>query len=192
MEKNLIYGLRDPRNDVYFYIGKTTIGNNRPLSHLTNSHNKLVKNWVKSLESIKLAPYIDIIEENIDINDLANREKFWIKYYYDINPKLLNIQLIPNENKPITINKVRDDKNEIEFNSLIKLVLNISETLRKERVSRKLTQDEMSKLIGISRSTLSICENNGNVNIMVIKKYISTLKGVDILNANLNYKRVRK
>ena len=36
---NLIYGLRDPRNDVYKYIGKTTIGVKRPLKHLIKSHN---------------------------------------------------------------------------------------------------------------------------------------------------------
>lgn len=49
MNKNIIYGLRDPRNDVYQYIGKSTIGESRPLQHLTKSHSSNVNNWVKEL-----------------------------------------------------------------------------------------------------------------------------------------------
>jgi hypothetical protein len=41
--KNIIYGLKDPRNDVYCYIGKSTVGEKRALSHLTKSHSKKVQ-----------------------------------------------------------------------------------------------------------------------------------------------------
>jgi len=60
---NIIYGLRDPRNDVYNYIGKSTVGNSRPLEHLKRSHSKEVREWGIYLESKGLTMIIDIIEE---------------------------------------------------------------------------------------------------------------------------------
>ena len=49
--ENIIYGLRDPRNDVYQYIGKSTVGKNRPLQHLCKSHSDFVNKWVEELAS---------------------------------------------------------------------------------------------------------------------------------------------
>ena len=59
---NIVYGLRDPRNDVYQYIGKSTVGEKRPLQHLTKSHSDTVNEWVKLLEDQWLYPQIDVIE----------------------------------------------------------------------------------------------------------------------------------
>jgi len=87
---NLIYGLRDPRNDVYKYIGKTTIGIGRPLSHLVKSHNKNVNEWVKNLSKLGLEPYVDIIEDEIEIDELSIKEKCYIKYYSSFHGELLN------------------------------------------------------------------------------------------------------
>ena len=47
--RNIIYGLRDPRNDVYQYIGKSTVGVKRPISHLTKSHSPKVKEWEEKM-----------------------------------------------------------------------------------------------------------------------------------------------
>ena len=49
--ENIIYGLRDPRNDVYQYIGKSTVGSKRALEHLTLSHSDKVNEWVKNANS---------------------------------------------------------------------------------------------------------------------------------------------
>ena len=47
--KNIIYGLADTRNDLVYYVGKTTTNIKRPLSHLTKSHSEDVNNWIKSV-----------------------------------------------------------------------------------------------------------------------------------------------
>ena len=183
--KNIVYGLKDPRNDVYCYIGKSTVGEKRALSHLTKSHSKKVQEWVSELEGGFLYPKVEIIEEVEDLNDLAGRELYWIDYYHSINPNLLNIQLV-NSN----LVDLRDDEDEQKFNLLCHSIVNMHEVLKNERMYRKITQQELSDIMGVSRSTLSLLENGENVTISVIKNYILSLKGFDIKTKVLN-KRVR-
>jgi DNA-binding XRE family transcriptional regulator len=183
---NIIYGLKDPRNDVYQYIGKSTVGNKRALQHLTNSHSDKVNEWVSILESKWLYPIVSIIEEVEDINDLSEREKYWINYYETINPNLLNIQSIDKK-----INNIKSEEDETEYQFMLKVLFKIPEILKKERIYRKLTQNEMAKEMKISRSTLSLCERNGNVTFKIIQKYFLTLKGIDILTKSGDAKRVR-
>ena len=186
MKQNLIYGLRDPRNDVYYYIGKTTVGNIRALQHLTKSHNEKVNTWVKELEVLKLVPLVDIIEDNLDLEELSEREKYWINYYKDLNDDLFNIQISKTH-----INEVISEEDD-NINSFIKVIFFIGEILKKERKARRLTQEEMADKMQISRSTLSLCENNSNVSLDIIKKYLTTLKGIDLITKNVECKRVRK
>lgn len=89
---NLIYGLRDPNNDVYRYIGKTTIGNKRPLSHLIKSHNELVNSWVDELKKTGTHPIVDVIEKDILLEKLSERERYYISYYSSVHP-LLNKEI---------------------------------------------------------------------------------------------------
>ena len=112
---NIIYGLRDPRNDLYYYIGKSTVNNKRALSHLTNSHSEQVNDWVKTLNENWLYPAVDVIEEVDDINNLPDRESHWINHHYNINPELLNIQLIDDSLKHNYDFLTDDDVNEMEF-----------------------------------------------------------------------------
>lgn len=174
--KNIIYGLKDPRNDVYQYIGKSTVGNTRALSHLTESHNKGVNEWIATLNADWLYPIVEILEEVEDINELRVREKYYIEYYHNINPNLLNIQLV-NSN---TLTTMRAEEEEAEFNQLFSLLHKLPTILKNERTYRKLTQNEMADKVGVSRSTLSLCERGHNVNIDSIKQYLRTLKGIDL------------
>lgn len=187
MKTNLIYGLRDPRNDVYYYIGKSTVGYGRPLTHLTKSHSETVNQWIKQLEQLGLFPHIDVIEKNILLEDLAEREKYWIDYHYELNPELFNIYLLPE-----TINKIRTQDDDDKFNSLVKVILDLGNILKTERMSRQLTQNELAEKAGLSRSTISLCEGGNNVTVEAVKKYLAALKGVDILTKNLDYIRVAK
>jgi len=184
--KNIIYGLKDPRNDVYQYIGKSTVGNIRALSHLTESHSERVKEWINSLNDSWLYPIVEVIEEVEDINELPEREKHYIDYYYNINPNLLNIHLIDKN-----INNTRTEEDEKDFNDLNSLLFKLPKILKNERVYRKLTQQEMAEKIGVNRGTVSMCENGGNVSIDTIKKYLLTLKGIDLLTKQQS-QRVRK
>ncbi len=187
MKTNLIYGLRDPRNDVYYYIGKTTVGYERPLKHLTKSHNETVNEWVKQLEQLGLVPHIDVIEKDILLEELAAREKYWIDYHYELNPELFNVLLLPD-----VINRIRTQDDDDKFNSLVKVILDLGNILKTERISRQLTQDELAEKAGLSRSTISLCEGGNNVTVEAVKKYLAALKGVDILTRNLDYIRVGK
>jgi DNA-binding XRE family transcriptional regulator len=184
--KNIIYGLKDPRNDVFQYIGKSTIGDKRALQHLTKSHSDKVNEWIETLNNNWQYPIVEIIEEVTDINDLIEREKYYINYYHNLNLNLLNIQCIDNN-----INILRSEENEKDFNELSNLIFRIPTILKNERICRKLTQSEMAEKIGVSRSTIVYCENGSNVSIDIIKKYLLELKGIDILTKELS-ERVRK
>lgn len=178
---NIIYGLRDPRNDVYQYIGKSTVGNKRALKHLSKSHSEKVNEWVESLYDKWLYPKVDIIEEVTEIDDLPEREKYWINFYYKTNPNLLNIKCVDN-----SINKIRNEEDEKRFNFLQDIVFKIPEILKNERLYRNIKQSDMAKEMGINRSTLSSLENGGNVNLKTIQQYILTLKGMDIITKSIS------
>jgi DNA-binding XRE family transcriptional regulator len=174
--KNIIYGLKDPRNDVYQYIGKSTVGDVRALSHLTKSHSPNVNEWVKTLNDKWLYPIVEIIEVVEGIDELPEREKYHIDYYHNINPNLLNIQLVETN-----INETRSEEDESDFNTLFSLITKIPTMLKNERIYRKLTQNEVAKEMSVSRSTVSLCENGSNVGVDLIKKYLLALKGFDLI-----------
>ena len=174
---NIIYGLRDPRNDTYQYIGKSTVVTKRALSHLTKSHSIRVNEWVATLEQDWLYPIIDIIEEVSDINELPEREKYWIEYYSEINPNLFNIQL----KEPSLPNKITQE-DEDKFHYLSSVIRDLHLILRKERLCRGITQEEFSKEMGIARSTLSLLERGENVYLKYVIIYIQTLKKTDIIS----------
>ena len=187
MKTNLIYGLRDPRNDVYYYIGKSTVGHDRPLTHLTKSHSETVNQWTKQLEQLGLVPHIDVIEKDIILEELIEREKYWIKYHYELNPELFNVQSLPD-----SINRIRTQEDDDKFNSLVKVILDLGNILKTERIARRLTQDELAGKSGVHRSTIHLCESGKNVTVEAVKKYLAALKGVDILTRNLDCIRVGK
>lgn len=184
--ENIIYGLRDPRNDVYQYIGKSTVGSKRALEHLTLSHSDKVNEWVKILSENWLYPSVDLIEEVENIDDLPEREKYWINYYHNINPNLFNIHSIES-----SLNKTRSDEDEEDFNTMVRLFSMTHTILRNERIYRNISQEQMAENMGVSRSTISLAERGENVNFDVIRKYVRTLKGIDILTKTLR-ERTRK
>jgi len=173
---NIIYGLRDPRNDVYQYVGKSTVGSSRALQHLTKSHSNRVNDWVKKLEDEWLYPIVDIIEEVSNMDDLPEREKYWVNYYYSINPDLLNIQLVD-----APLQNLRTHEDQTNFDFLVRTITDIPKILRKERLYRNLTQQEMANHMGVHRGTIVACENGGNIGFDVIQKYILSLVGIDII-----------
>jgi len=183
---NIIYGLRDPRNDVYQYIGKSTVGTTRALQHLTLSHSPKVNEWVNKLRENWLYPIVDVIEEVVDIENLPEREKYWINYYYNINPDLLNILLID-----APLQNLRTEEDEENFNFLSRVIQDTSRILKKERLCRNLTQNDLAREMGVSRSTISLCENGENVTLKTIQDYIRTLKGIDIIRKSYNQRTVR-
>jgi DNA-binding XRE family transcriptional regulator len=184
---NIIYGLRDPRNDVYQYIGKSTVGTKRALQHLSSSHSDRVNEWVKKLNENWQYPIVDIIEEVDNIEDLAEREKYWINYYHGLNPDLLNIMLVE-----APLQNIRTDDDENKFNFLSLVVQDAGKILKKERLYRNLTQNDMAREMSAARSTISLCENGGNVGLKIIQDYIRTLKGIDIIRKDYNQRTSKR
>lgn len=174
--KNIVYGLKDPRNDVFQYIGKSTVGNERALQHLVGSHSDKVNKWIEELKSKWLYPIVEIIEEVEDLDLLPEREKHYIQKYCELNPDLLNVQSVSKD-----INSTRTEQDEKDFDSIVSAIVKIPSILKTERACRKLTQQQVSEQTGMSRSTISLCENGGNVNIKNVIDYFLFLKGVDII-----------
>jgi DNA-binding XRE family transcriptional regulator len=183
---NIIYGLRDPRNDVYQYIGKSTVGSKRALSHLTHSHSNRVNEWVNKLRENWQYPIVDIIEIVENVEDLSEREKHWINHYYEINPDLLNILLID-----APLQNIRTEEDEIKFNFLCNIIHDIPKILKKERLCRNLTQAALAKEMGITRMTISLFENKRNVKLKTVQDYIRTLKGIDLISKSYNERTSR-
>lgn len=148
-ESNLIYGLRDPRNDVYRYIGKTTVGYGRPLTHLTKSHNKLVNKWVEALASMGMAPLVDIIEENIDIDELSNRELYYISKYSDLGIALFN----GGSSTAKTISGGMFDVNHSK--EIMMSMINSASIVASVKLKMSLSDGDLSNIINLCRNTLS-------------------------------------
>ena len=87
-----IYGLVDPRDGHFKYVGKTTNARKRLNNHL--QPRQLAKNnprtaWLKHLLSLGLKPTMVILDE-IDEEHWEERERYWIKYFSDIGYELKN------------------------------------------------------------------------------------------------------
>jgi len=170
---NIIYGLRDPRNDVHYYIGKSTVGNKRALSHLKTSHSDKINEWVADVRKNGFEPLVDIIEEVQDVNELAEREKFWVRFYFEQNPMLLNEQLKPRHvNLTVSVN----ERNELKL--LDDTLPRLHILLKKARKVSKINQKEMAERAGISYGTLKRIESGEEtVSICNYTKYVTSLSG---------------
>jgi DNA-binding XRE family transcriptional regulator len=149
MKINLIYGLRDPRNDVYKYIGKTTVGNSRPLSHLIKSHNNFVNEWVNELSKLGITPYVDIIEKDIPLEHLAEKEKYYITYYSDLYGELFN----GGDNIKNCINRpsILDYKH---IDNTLFTLLNPGEVFKILKVSTGFCDDTIAHMLNVGRKTI--------------------------------------
>jgi DNA-binding XRE family transcriptional regulator len=168
MKTNLIYGLRDPRNDVYMYIGKTTVGESRPLQHLIKSHNHLVNEWVKELSDLSLSPFIDVIERDIPLNDLSERERYYIRYYSTHHESLLN----GGSHTAECISSPPEFSDD-DIEKAIQVLLNLEEVFKKIKISTGYSSDYISEFIGVGRKTVyNIKKNELSVMLETVIKFM--------------------
>jgi len=91
-----IYILKDPRNNSVRYIGQTIVKlSSRYSQHIyqwKRTIGKLthINSWIKSLNNINLKPVIELIEDNINHENLDNKEVQYIKLYKSIGANLTN------------------------------------------------------------------------------------------------------
>lgn len=171
---NIVYGLADSRNDLIYYVGKTTVGKKRPLQHLKNSHSKDVNEWIESVHDDWGDINVVVLEEVEDLNFLSDREKYWIGYYYEVNPNLLN-----KKDFPKTINKYEDCDME-KFRALEESIFNVSEIIKRRRIALGLKQADLAELSGMNRWTISQIENGQSISLSSLKNIVLALRGEEI------------
>ncbi len=79
----LIYALLDPITGHIRYVGLTTRGEKRPMSHCSKNHRRDKTRracWTESLIAKGLFPTWKVLEYCTDEKDLSSAEKFWIAY----------------------------------------------------------------------------------------------------------------
>ena len=172
MKTNLIYGLRDPRNDVYKYIGKTTVGNERPLKHLIKSHNHLVNQWVDELSKLGSSPYVDIIEKDIPLEQLAEKEKYYITYFSDLYGELFNGGQHIKEciSKP----SILDHK---YIDNALTTLLNPGEIFKMLKVSTGFCHETIGHMLNVGRKTAyRLKEGETNITLDTVIRMIFFVK----------------
>jgi hypothetical protein len=172
MKTNLIYGLRDPRNDVYKYIGKTTVGHDRPLSHLIKSHNTFVNEWVDELSKLGSAPYVDIIERDIPLEQLAEKEKYYITYFSDLYGELFNGGQHIKEciNRPSILDHTMID-------NTITTLLNPGEVYKMLKVSTGFCDETIGHMLDVGRkTTYRLKEGETNITLDTVIRMIFFVK----------------
>jgi GIY-YIG catalytic domain-containing protein len=95
----VIYLLIDPRNNSPRYVGYTKDFATRIHYHyrpprFQNKRKKesLTYPWLAELAGIGLLPVSKTLEEITDGVDWQERERFWIAYYRNISPHMLNVE----------------------------------------------------------------------------------------------------
>ncbi len=87
-----IYGLRDPRDDVIKYVGKTNDLRKRLNYHLKGAgrHQTPKNNWLLKLKSLGLKPEMMVLEE-VPENKWEDAERSWIEFFRCKSDQLKNI-----------------------------------------------------------------------------------------------------
>lgn len=166
---NLIYGILDPRTNVCVYVGQTTEGIKRPITHLVNSHNYMLRRFVSELLKDNLVPHIHIFESNLSINQLDEKESYWVKSMSDKNPNLFNIML----------NRKEDFFNDFDRDHILflrYLISDVTNIVKSIRIKYGLSQQDVADLCGVNRSTIVISETKNMITLGLLRKILSIEK----------------
>jgi DNA-binding XRE family transcriptional regulator len=185
MTTNLIYALRDSRNDAYFYVGKTTAGIKRPLNHLKKSHNKEVNSRVKLLNDLNQKVFIDVLETDIDLENLSEREKHWINYYSEIY-ELCNVKDFYSEREKTLIDIQNIDTEETK--KMLFLLKNISNIVSNKRKYLGITQSNLASESNLNRSTITQIEKGETTTIQSLIKVLEVLSNSKIKKQKIRLK----
>lgn len=141
--ENIIYGLYCPLNKNIVYVGKSSVGLDRPYQHIKEkSHSEKVNNWVRQLKLSGLSPTIIVLDKDIENTEiLTAKEHFWINYYISKGALLLNSQIVT----PETLAVYEENNQEI----INQQVIGLSNYVRGRRRGLKLTQPQLAQLSGM-------------------------------------------
>lgn len=171
MNKSIIYGLYCPFTHNLHYVGQSSIGMLRPMDHMTHSHSEKINEWVDQLRFLGHKPEIRVLEE-CNEDELDEREVVWITKSINEGCYLLN--------------KAHNGAGNIFLNSeYIKEMawtVRIGQIIRRTRVDRDISMEELSNAACISRPTLHSIEIGKSTQVR-----IGSIKAVlDALGLNLD------
>lgn len=156
----VVYGLEDPRDYMYHYIGITDDVYQRFNQHITGSGGNLEKNgWIFECRQDNIMIIMREIERVELIESARRREEFWCMYYLHLGHPLNNDRIV----KPI-IEKRKLLEEKYIFEERIKIL----ETEKSELTKRCLMTPDMEQQIieywdhGISaRAIEKLMKSNG-------------------------------
>lgn len=166
-KQRLIYSLRCPFTNEIHYIGKSTQGMIRPLTHLSNSHSEKIKEWVNNLKEIGHAPVVNVIEYVSIDDDIDNRERYWIQMEVNKGSMLLNSCLVT----PLLIESKLDG---LLGNGEGMESLKIGNFVKERRRRLEMTQEEFADRAGIALTVIRKIEQ-GKTN-LALESLLQVLK----------------
>ena len=187
MDKNIIYGLKDPRTDEFKYVGKSINGIERASSHLTHSHNPLVNEWINELKMDNYIPLVIILENVSDWTQLVDKEKYWVGKLTDEEHDLLNILITDSYNNTLdSYNKKLKEQilnrekilNEKLNKSLMQFgsTSDVGNLIKRRRKILKITQQQLADVSGVGLRTIKLIElNKSNTTVNTLMKIFDTL-----------------
>jgi len=85
-----IYGLIDPRNDKFFYVGSSISPEYRYYTHMKGIDRTSATDTIKELQSLGLKPGLQVLE-NVGDRKRSHREKHWITKMIKDGQPLVNV-----------------------------------------------------------------------------------------------------
>lgn len=153
----IIYALKCPFTEEVHYVGKSTSGIVRPLTHMSKFHSDKINEWVESLKGIGSKPEIEILENVSDEINIDERERHYIKKYLSKGNILLNSHLY---NASLVTEKF---EKHLSKNSKPNIDV-VSQFIKTRRKQVGLTQKEFAERTGVALTVLQKIEQ-GNINI---------------------------
>jgi len=96
--KYYVYALVDPRDDMIRYVGITVDPATRLRDHSGGvSANDAKDKWIAELKLLGLRPVMKILEDKVNSELIAERERYWIQTLLSSGIPLTNIQLMPTQ-----------------------------------------------------------------------------------------------
>jgi y4mF family transcriptional regulator len=164
--QRLIYSLQCPFTNEIHYIGKSTQGMIRPLSHLSNSHSEKVKQWVDNLKEIGHSPIVEVIEYVSLDDDIDARERYWIQREVNKGSILLNSCLVTPLLIESKLDELLGDGEGMES-------FKIGNFIKERRKRLKLTQEEFAGRAGVALTVIRKLEQGKtNLNIDSLLKVL--------------------
>jgi len=141
MNNNLIYALYCPINNIPVYIGQSSVGIDRPFTHIKEkSHSKKVNEWVNSLKMANTQPVLVVLESDFKDEYLNSKEQYWIHKYLNDGNILLN-----QTNVSSSFYSVKEFDIQVEQD----LLSEVRMFIKAKRKILKLTQLELSQRAGV-------------------------------------------